>query len=96
MNKLGGGGGSKCPKCNKSIYANDKQLSMADKMYHATCSKCETCNAQLTIKNFATSGDRILCKTHFMEEFAKSGGKYGGDDKFKHQSVGYAGGGLLT
>ena len=78
----------KCPKCMKSIYANDPKLSMGDDTYHKSCSKCETCGSQLTIKNFATSGDRLLCKTHFMEEFHSSGGTYGGDDKFKHASRG--------
>ena len=46
------------------------------------------CGGQLNIKNFATSGNRLLCKTHFMEEFHSSGGTYGGDDKFKHASRG--------
>ena len=56
---------------------------------HKTCAKCETCKGQLTISNFATSGMRLLCKTHFMEEFASSGGSYGGDEKFKHASRGH-------
>ena len=89
---FGGGAAAKsnkCPKCSKTIYPNDPKLSMGDHTYHKSCSKCETCNSQLTIKNFATSGDRLLCKTHFMEEFAQSGGKYGGGEKFKQQSTAY-------
>ena len=63
------GASKKCGACQKSIYPNDPSLSMGDKSYHKSCSKCSTCNGQLTIKNFATSGDRLLCKTHFMKEF---------------------------
>jgi hypothetical protein len=61
---------------------------MGDHTYHKSCAKCETCKGQLNIQNFATSGNRLLCKTHFMEEFHSSGGTYGGDDKFKHASRG--------
>jgi hypothetical protein len=70
------------------IYPNDSKLSMGDHTYHKSCAKCETCKGQLNIQNFATSGNRLLCKTHFMEEFHSSGGTYGGDDKFKHASRG--------
>ena len=70
------------------IYPNDPKLSMGDHTYHKSCAKCETCKGQLNIQNFATSGNRLLCKTHFMEEFHSSGGTYGGDDKFKHASRG--------
>ena len=81
-----GEGGKKCKKCAKTIYPADPELSMGDNTYHKSCSKCETCRGQLTISNFATSGDRLLCKTHFMEEFAVSGGQYGGGDRFKKRS----------
>ena len=77
----------KCPICKKSVYPNDAKLSIADGTYHKSCAKCKVCNCQLTIKNFSTSGDDLMCKTHFMEAFARSGGSYGGDDKFKHAST---------
>ena len=81
------GSSIKCGACGKTIYPNDNKLSMGDKVYHKQCSKCETCRGQLTISNFATSGSRLLCKTHFMKEFSESGGVYGGDEKFsKNQS----------
>ena len=82
-----GGASLKCGACNKTIYPNDDKISMGDKVYHKKCAKCETCNGQLTISNFATSGLRLLCKTHFMKEFSESGGVYGGDERFsKNQS----------
>ena len=71
---------------NPSVFTRPLH-SMADKLYHKACSKCSTCNGQLTIENFATSGDRLLCKTHFMEEFAASGGKYAGDNKYRRSST---------
>eukprot|EP00944_MAST-04C_sp_MAST-4C-sp1_P002933 g2933.t1 len=84
--RFGGGSSKKCPICKKTIYPNDSQLSIGSSVYHRACAKCSTCGGQLTISNFATSGDRLLCKTHFMEEFATSGGHYGGDDKFEKAS----------
>ena len=84
--RFGGESSKKCPICKKTIYPNDSQLSIGSSVYHRACAKCSTCGGQLTISNFATSGDRLLCKTHFMEEFATSGGHYGGDDKFEKGS----------
>ena len=78
-----GGGSKKCGKCNKSVYHNDPQLALDGKCYHKSCARCATCNGYLSIKNFSTSGERLLCKTHFKEEFAQTGGVYAGDDKFK-------------
>jgi cysteine and glycine-rich protein len=78
-----GGASKKCGKCNKSIYHNDPQLALGGKSYHKSCARCATCNGYLSIKNFSTSGDRLLCKTHFKEEFSQTGGVYAGDDKFK-------------
>ena len=78
----------KCPVCTKSVYPNDPKISMADCIYHKACAKCATCGGQLTISNFSTAGDRLLCKTHFMEEFHRGGGRYAGDDKYKHGSSG--------
>ena len=56
----------KCGACSKTIYPNDPKLSMGDHTYHKSCSKCDVCKGQLNIKNFATSGGRLPCKTHFM------------------------------
>eukprot|EP00547_Thalassionema_nitzschioides_P003659 CAMPEP_0194213704 /NCGR_PEP_ID=MMETSP0156-20130528/14482_1 /TAXON_ID=33649 /ORGANISM="Thalassionema nitzschioides, Strain L26-B" /LENGTH=119 /DNA_ID=CAMNT_0038941799 /DNA_START=151 /DNA_END=510 /DNA_ORIENTATION=+ len=76
----------KCGSCSKSIYYNDPQLCLGDKHYHKSCARCATCNGYLTVKNFATSGDRLLCKTHFKEEFSRGGGRYAGDEKFRRSS----------
>ena len=50
----------KCGACEKTIYPNDPKLSMGDHTYHKSCSKCEVCGGQLNIKNFATSGGRLV------------------------------------
>ena len=70
---FGGSSAKRCPKCNLRIYPTDAKLAMGDAVYHKTCSKCEVCKGQLTIKNFATSGDKACFAEHFMEEFASSG-----------------------
>lgn len=43
---------------------------------------------QLTLANFATEADdRLVCKTHLMENFARAGGKYAGDDRYKKSAA---------
>lgn len=79
-------GSKKCGKCGKSIYHNDPQLAIGGKHFHKSCARCEVCNGYLSIKNYSTSGDRLLCKTHFKEEFSSGGGKYAGDEKFKQSA----------
>ena len=76
------GGSPKCAACRKSVFFNDAQLSLNSHLYHSTCARCAVCDKKLTVRNMATSGDRILCQTHFHAEFAQAGGKYAGDEKF--------------
>ena len=89
----GGGGQQKCGACMKTIYANDAKLVIDEMKFHRACAKCSTCQCQLTLGNFATADDLLLCKTHLMESFARAGGKYAGDSKFQKASQGYHGGG---
>jgi len=75
----------KCGACAKSVYYNDPQLPLGDKTYHKTCARCAVCNGYLSIKNYSTAGDRLLCKVHFKEEFSNAGGVYAGGEKFKRK-----------
>ena len=91
----GGGGESqqKCGVCMKTIYANVTKLVIDAMKFHRACAKCSTCQCQLTLGNFATADDLLLCKTHLLESFARAGGKYAGDTRFQKSSQGYHGGG---
>mmetsp|Transcript_14139 Transcript_14139/g.18434 ORF Transcript_14139/g.18434 Transcript_14139/m.18434 type:complete len:83 (-) Transcript_14139:606-854(-) len=76
----------KCTGCSKSVYYNDPKITIGGGLYHATCARCATCAKKLTVANFATSGDRLLCSTHFSQEFSSTGGKYAGDERFEKKS----------
>ena len=73
---------TKCKACGKSVYFNDPKIVLGGNTYHSACATCDECGKKLSLSNFATSGERLLCKTHFKAEFSTSGGKYAGDEKF--------------
>jgi len=81
------GTAAKCPVCAKSVYANDPQLVLDGSQYHKACAKCAEprCGVQLSLGNFAISGEELLCKTHMKERFLLKG-QYAGGEKFAHKS----------
>lgn len=38
-----GAGNPKCPRCHKSVYANEKIIALGQD-YHIQCLKCASCN----------------------------------------------------
>ena len=95
MAKFGGGkfGGvsvaNKCGVCGTTVYPNDPQITVDGKKYLKSCFKCAEprCGKQLTISNYATSGNELLCKTHFMERFRREGQYAGGEQYTKQTSA---------
>ena len=58
---------------------------------HKGCFKCDHCNRQLTISNFAAVNGKNYCKTHYVELFKSSGGNYKvfGDAGFTKSASGH-------
>ena len=42
MPQWGGGGGEKCPRCQKTVYPAEK-LAACSASWHKACFKCKTC-----------------------------------------------------
>lgn len=52
-------------------------MTLNSRVYHKQgCARCYDCNTNLSINNFAFSGDRLYCKTHYLSNFSKTGGRY--------------------
>jgi len=65
-----------CQKCNKSVYAiekivvDDKDTKLA---FHKTCLRCQHCQVQLSLGNYASMDNEYFCKPHFKQLFAAKG-----------------------
>lgn len=68
-----GGGGDKCAKCEKTVYAAEK-LAVHGSVYHTNCFRCSECACKLGMHNFEKgSSGTLLCKTHFAQVVSRHG-----------------------
>ena len=70
-----GGGGQKCARCGKTVYAAEMAMAQGD-MYHKECMRCLTCNVKLGGQYCADANGGLFCKPHFVQGLRASGGKY--------------------
>eukprot|EP00900_Chrysochromulina_parva_P014198 jgi/Chrpa1/2277/Chrysochromulina_OHIO_Genome00005676-RA len=70
-----GGGGQKCARCGKTVYAAEMAMAQGD-MYHKDCMRCLTCNVKLGGQYCADANGGLFCKPHFVQGLRASGGKY--------------------
>ena len=65
-----------CSVCGQRLYPLER-MTLNSKVFHKNgCAKCTTCNTNLSVNNFAMVGDKLYCKTHYMSNFSRSGGRY--------------------
>ena len=54
----------------------DPKINLDGTLFHMTCAKCSECNCQITLANFTKIEGGLMCKTHYLQKFKESGGKY--------------------
>lgn len=65
-----------CHGCGEKLYPLEK-MSLGQKTFHKSgCAKCFNCKVNLTPNNFAVVQGRLYCKTHYLQNFSRSGGRY--------------------
>jgi LIM domain/zinc-ribbon domain len=90
------GGGEKCPRCNKSVYAAERALA-AGKGWHKSCLTCanKQCNQRLDSTRISEdSTGEVWCKSCYAANFGPKGFRGGNAGGVMHtQGTNVAGGG---
>jgi len=61
-----------CGICQDPVYRNDR-IDLGKFVIHEACFRCLKCGLKLTMSNFATYGDALLCKPHYHQLFQVKG-----------------------
>ena len=77
-----GGGGEKCAKCGKTVYAAERVAATtktASVVFHADCFRCTECKKKLTMSDWEMEeeGGALYCKTHYKQRMLTRGGSSG-------------------
>ena len=77
-----GGGGEKCTKCGKTVYAAERVAATtktASVVFHADCFRCTECKKKLTMSDWEMEeeGGALYCKTHYKQRMLTRGGSSG-------------------
>ncbi|CAF0726861.1 unnamed protein product [Adineta ricciae] len=62
-----GGGGEKCPRCQKTVYPAE-QLLACSSTWHKACFKCKTCNSTLTLASYKDFSQDVYCKNCYQDK----------------------------
>ncbi|XP_060597889.1 cysteine and glycine-rich protein 1-like [Ruditapes philippinarum] len=74
------GGGKKCGRCDKSVYANEEIIAAGTSFHKRGCFTCRDCNKSLDSKTVAErkENNEIYCKACYGRSFGPKGYGYGG------------------
>jgi hypothetical protein len=68
-----GGGGEKCHKCAKTVYAAER-IATHGKAWHSACFRCMVCEQKLAMHSVELDGEHNLyCKVHFHQAWKQRG-----------------------
>eukprot|EP01089_Gocevia_fonbrunei_P019369 TRINITY_DN6842_c0_g1_i1.p1 TRINITY_DN6842_c0_g1~~TRINITY_DN6842_c0_g1_i1.p1 ORF type:complete len:148 (+),score=31.87 TRINITY_DN6842_c0_g1_i1:55-444(+) len=80
------GGAPKCPRCTKSVYAAEQQLS-AGRAYHKLCFSCKHCHKMLDSTTVSDHDGDIYCKSCHGGNYGPTGFRSGGQGAMMHTTA---------
>merc|ERR1712121_26141 len=78
------GGGKKCGRCEKTVYANEEIIAAGYSWHKRGCFTCKDCNKSLDSNTVAErkqeggAGGEIFCRGCYGRSFGPKGFGYGG------------------
>ncbi|KDN44625.1 hypothetical protein RSAG8_05390, partial [Rhizoctonia solani AG-8 WAC10335] len=63
------GGPSKCPRCEKTVYAAEQIIGPGRQIYHKFCLKCASCNKRLDSYSLVEHNQQPYCKPCHVRGF---------------------------
>ncbi|CUA71535.1 Cysteine and glycine-rich protein 3 [Rhizoctonia solani] len=63
------GGPSKCPRCEKTVYAAEQIIGPGRQIYHKFCLKCTSCNKRLDSYSLVEHNQQPYCKPCHVRGF---------------------------
>ncbi|KAG8743854.1 hypothetical protein FRC10_011322 [Ceratobasidium sp. 414] len=76
------GAPSKCPRCNKTVYAAEQIIGPGRQVYHKFCLKCTSCNKRLDSYSLVEHDNEPYCKGCHLRGF--------GTQDLRHQNLAQA------
>ncbi|KAG9102407.1 hypothetical protein FRC06_002024 [Ceratobasidium sp. 370] len=73
------GAPSKCPRCNKTVYAAEQIIGPGQQVYHKFCLKCTSCNKRLDSYSLVEHDNEPYCKGCHLRGF--------GTQDLRHQNL---------
>ena len=73
-----GGGGDKCPRCDKTVYFAEAREGPNNVKFHKACFSCVTCRKTLSDSTFSERQGEIYCKVCYARDFGPKGFGFGG------------------
>jgi cysteine and glycine-rich protein len=73
-----GGGGDKCPRCEKNLYFAEAREGPNNIKYHKGCFSCATCRKTLSDSTFSERQGEVYCKVCYARDFGPKGFGFGG------------------
>ncbi|KAG8708499.1 hypothetical protein FRC09_001219 [Ceratobasidium sp. 395] len=70
---------SKCPRCDKTVYAAEQIIGPGRQVYHKFCLKCASCNKRLDSYSLVEHDNQPYCKGCHLREF--------GTQDLRHQNL---------
>ncbi|XP_064634361.1 muscle LIM protein Mlp84B-like [Lineus longissimus] len=72
-----GGGGEKCPRCEKTVYHAEK-VNCMNKVWHKSCLRCALCEHVVDSRTAREHDNDLFCQNCYAKEFGPKGAQFSG------------------